>query len=380
VTAITVISSKDRCGIQTYATTLADAFRSLGHAVEYVGVGWWDSGELLRASGRIPRGSKLVIVEHEFAVFRNGALALAMLRMRLAGKRVILSLHELEPEKFMNYHKVVAALHYKMSGSPLRELFRVLWATAALTQRMLRYRFALWLLGAFPHRIVFHSPRARENAGLVTGDRSKVREVPHFVEPLPGTPDPGPLSEEARSDRKRELRRELGLPEDKFIFVSPGFLFRRKRLAAIIDATPPDALLVIAGTEGRGPWDEGYLEELRRHIADRGLGNVMISTDYDAMPKHVMAADAVVLFYERAFQSGIASHAIWAEKPGIFTDDPAFEMYRGAALLVRDEVALQRAMTEIRIPEIQAKLVARARELKRELSPEAMARRYLEAV
>jgi hypothetical protein len=380
VTAITVISSKDRCGIQTYATTLADAFRSLGHPVQYIGVGWWDSAELLRASGRIPRDSEVVIVEHEFAVFKSGALALAMLRMRLAGKRVILSLHELEPEKFMNYHKVVAALHYKMRGSPFTELFRVLWATLAIAQRMLRYRLALWLLGAFPHRIVFHSPRARENAGLVTGDRSKIREVPHFVEPLPGIEDPGPLSELARNERKRELRGELGLPADRFIYVSPGFLFRRKRLASIIDATPPDALLVISGTEGQGPWDEGYLAELRRHIADRGLTNVTITTDYDAMPKHLMAADAVVLFYERAFQSGIASHAIWAEKPGVFTDDPAFEMYRGAALLVRDEEALQRAMTEIRIPEVSAKLAARARELKRELSPEAMAQRYLEPV
>lgn len=372
---ITVISSKERCGIQTYATTLAEALRELGHRVDYVGVGWWDSPELLREGTRIPRSSRVVIVEHEFGVFRSSALALVMARLRIAGKQVVLSVHELEPDKFVNYHKVVASLHYRMRGSVPFELLRVLWATFQVAQRMLRYRLALWLLGAFPSRIVFHSARASAHAWLITGDQSKIQEVPHFVEPLPGVPDP---AGQDPTQRKRELRERLGLPQDRFIFISPGFLFRRKRLIEVIAATPPDALIVLSGTEDTH--DAGYLDEISRYVAERDLRNVVINTDYETMPDHLLAADAVVLFYRWAFQSGIASHAIWAEQPCIFTDDPAFAMYESAAILVADEAALRQAMLDIQRPEVSEPLVRRARELKRELSPQAMARRYLEVL
>ncbi len=370
---ITIFSSKERCGIQTYAATLAEALRGLGHRVDLVGIGWWDSRQLLREAGRI--ASPVVIVEHEFALYRNAALALAMARLRLAGSRVVLSMHELEPDKFWNYHKVVAALHYRMRGPVWLELLRLIGASLEAAQRMLRYRLTLWLLGAFAQRIVFHSPRALAHAWLVTGDERKVAMIPHFVEPLPGVPDPAggdPIA------RKRELREPLGLPLEQFVFVSPGFLFRRKRLLDVIAATPADATIVIAGTES--PHDEGYLAEIRRYVAERGLTNVVIDTDYDRMPEHLLAADAVVLFYRDAFQSGIASHAIWAEQPCIFADDPAFELYDGAGLRASSEEELRRAMVEIQQPDVADRLRARARELKRQLTPQAMAERYLEAV
>ncbi|MBI2325251.1 MAG: glycosyltransferase family 4 protein [Chloroflexi bacterium] len=373
---ITILSSKERCGIQTYSATLAEALRRLGHRVDLVGIGWWDSGALLREAGRVAPSSDVVIVEHEFALYRNAALALAMARLRFAGKSVLLSMHELDPDKFWNYHKVVAALHYQMRGSALGDLARILWATLEAAQRMLRYRLTLWLLGAFADRIVFHSPRARANAGLVTGDERKVVEIPHFVEPLPGVRDPGAGDPAAR---KRELRDRLGLPLERFIFVSPGFLFRRKRLIEVIAAAPPDALIVLAGTES--PHErEGYLEEIRRYVAEHELRSVVIDTDYDHMPDHLLAADAVVLFYKDAFQSGIASHAIWAEQPCIFSSDPAFDMYGGAGLRASSTEELRPAMAEIQRPEVADRLREEARRLKRELSPEAMARLYVEAI
>lgn len=363
---IAILSSRERCGIQTYAATLADALRSLGHEVDLVGIGWWDSGELLREAGRVR--ADVVIVEHEFALYRNLALAVAMARLKLSGKRVLLSMHELEPDKFWNYHKVVAALHFKMRGSPLGDLARLMWATLEAAQRMLRYRLSLWMIGAFADRIVFHSPRATANAGLVTGDARKVVEIPHFVEPLPGV---------TFEMSKRELRERLGLPLERFVFVAPGFVVRRKRLIEVMAATPRDATLVIAGTES--PHDEGYLDEIRRHLSE--FTNVVIDTDYDRMPLHVMAADAVVLFYRDAFQSGVASNAVWAEKPLIAPADGAFDMYGGAALRASSEQELREAMEELmRRPEAAERLRARARELKREYSPEAMARRYVEAV
>lgn len=372
---ITIVSSRERCGIQTYSAALAAALRELGHTVDLVGIGWWDSRALLRETARIPASSRLVIVEHEFALYRNAALAFAIARLRLAGKRVILSMHELDPDKFWNYHKVVAALHFRLHGSPLGDLFRVIGAVAEAAQRMLRYRLTLWLLGAFPERIVFHSPRSLANAGLVTGEPRKVVLVPHFVEPLAGVAEPSG-DEEADARARRELRSQLGLPQDTFVYVSPGFLFRRKRLVEVIEATPEDALLVIAGTES--PHDEGYVDEIRRYVEEHHVANVRIDTDYDAMPAHLMAADAVVLFYREGFQSGIASHAIWAEKPCVFSDDPAFDLYEGAGLRAADVAGLRDAMTRVRRPDVAGRLRRRARELKRELSPRAMAARYLE--
>ena len=373
---ITIFSSKERCGIQTYSATLADALRGIGHRVDLVGIGWWDSGALLREAGSVAADSDVVIVEHEFALYRNAALALAMARLRFAGKRVLLSMHELDPDKFWNYHKVVAALHYKMRGGVLGDLGRILWATLEAAQRMLRYRLTLWMLGAFADRVIFHSPRARAHAGLVTGDERKVVEIPHFVEPLVGVADPGEGDPVAR---KRALRARLGLPQVQFVFVSPGFLFRRKRLIEVIAATPPDALIVPAGTES--PHErEGYLDEIRRYVAEHRLRNVVIDTDYERMPDHLLAADAVVLFYRDAFQSGIASHAIWAELPCIFSSDPAFDMYGGAGLRASSEEELRRAMEEIRRPEVAERLRGEARRLKSELSPAAMARLYVEAI
>jgi glycosyltransferase involved in cell wall biosynthesis len=178
--------------------------------------------------------------------------------------------------------------------------------------------------------------------------------------------------------RRRELRLQLGLPQDRTVFVSPGFLFRRKRLIEVIAATPPDATIVLAGTES--PHDEGYLAEIRRYVDERGLRNVVIDTDYDRMPSHVVAADAVVLFYRDAFQSGIASNAIWAEQPMVVTDDPAFEMYGGAALRASSEKELAVAMAEIQRPETAERLRAEARRIKAELSPTAMAQRYVDAI
>ena len=365
---ITILSSRERCGIQTYAATLADALRSLGHMVDLVGIGWWDSRQLLREAGRVR--SDVVIVEHEFALYRNLALAVAMARLKLGGKRVLLSMHELEPDKFWNYHKVVAALHYKMRGSVLGDLARLVWATCEAAQRMLRYRLSLWMIGAFADRIVFHSPRATANAGLVTGDARKVAEIPHFVEPLPGVPEPSAV-------RKGELRERLGLPLERFIFVAPGFIVRRKRILEVMAATPRDALLVIAGTESSH--DEGYLAEIQRHMSE--FDNVVIDTDYDRMPLHVMAADAVVLFYRDAFQSGIASNAVWAEKPMIAPADPAFDMYAGAALRAGSEQELREAMDELLgRPDTTERLRDRARQLKREYSAEAMAQRYVDAI
>jgi glycosyltransferase involved in cell wall biosynthesis len=174
---------------------------------------------------------------------------------------------------------------------------------------------------------------------------------------------------------KLALRRTLGLPEDAFIFVSPGFFFRRKRFIQVIENMPQDALLVLSGTEQN--WDHGYLDEVKRYVAETGKTNVVINNDYATMGQHVAAADCVVLYYEDIFQSAVAAQAMWAGLPCIFSDIPGFQLYRGAGLFAKDDVELRRAMDEVRDPATHERLVREVAVLREMLSPARNAPRYL---
>jgi len=123
----------------------------------------------------------------------------------------------------------------------------------------------------------------------------------------------------ADASAKRALRERLGLPPDTFVFVSPGFFFKRKRYIEVIEALPDDAVLVLSGTESQ--WERGYFQE----VADVAAAhpNVILNTDYETMGQYVAASDCVVLFYEDVFQSAVVTQAIWAGLPCIFSDTPA---------------------------------------------------------
>ncbi|MDP9266642.1 MAG: glycosyltransferase [Chloroflexota bacterium] len=369
---IAVMSSDERCGIHDYSGALASGLAANGHRVSFVGVVRWDSADLARKTMELPREADVVLIEHEFGIFRSSALARAMWRMRRAGKRILLSLHELDPDKFHHYLKVLASIHYRQHSGPARELARIAWHSGVIAQRLFRYRATLWALGLFPERIVVHSARVLDKVDLITGDLSRVTEVPLVIMPLDDAP---PLDEGEPDELRRALRTKLGLPQDRFIFISPGFLFRRKRLIEVIAAAPRDSLVVLSGTESA--WDGDYLGDIRRFIAEQRLDNVVINTDYATMAEHVLAADAMVLFYRDVYQSAIATQAMWAEKPTIFSELSSFDLYRGAGLFASDERELAERMVEIQRPEVGERLVRQARVMKRLLSPQRAALRYL---
>ena len=141
----------------------------------------------------------------------------------------------------------------------------------------------------------------------------------------------------------------------------------------VIEALPDDAVLVLSGTESQ--WERGYFQEVQAAAA--GRSNVIVNADYEAMGLLVAASDCVVLFYEDVFQSAVATQAIWAGLPCIFSDTPGFRLYEGAGLVARDTAQLARAMAEIRRPEVYARCRRQVGILRRLLSPERNAIRYL---
>lgn len=364
---LAVVSSDRRSGIHHYALAVCDGLRAAGHRATFVGTRHLDAADLGQKLRYIAKGTDAVIFEHEAGIYSDIPFVRALARLRMRGIPSVLSMHEIEPEKFHHYRKLSHALHYRPSYPWYLEWVRALSVAARIAVWFLAYRAILALMGWLPARILVHSHRSNFWVGLLTRDERKRDLVPLVVMPLEDTELPKDASE------KRALRERLGLPQDAFVFVSPGFFFKRKRYVEVIEALPDDAVLVLSGTESQ--WERGYFQEVADVAATHP--NVILNTDYETMGQYVVASDCVVLFYEDVFQSAVVTQAIWAGLPCIFSDTPGFRLYEGAGLVARDTAQLARAMREIQQPEVYARCVRQVGILRRLLSPERNAMRYL---
>lgn len=362
---IVLVSSDGQCGIYEYSQILLSGFEEAGHHAGYIGVLNWDNADLFRKLGEVDRDVDIVIFEYEPGIFRLRALVRAMAWLRFVRRKtVMLSVHEIEPAKFPHYHNIQWRLNQPARFSGPLEFLRLLGATGDVALHYLVLRFFLTLLGWLPHAIIVHSPKARDNLGLIVANRRKVVEIPLPIK---------------RQDSDRAaLRAELGLPVDRFLFISPGFLFRRKRIVETIQQLPKGAELLVVGLPSE--FDPGYLEEIQAHLAEHPNGAVRLILDYDNMERYLLAADAVVLFYSDVYQSAIASLALGAGKPCVFSDLPGFAEYREAGLFVRTPVELRQAMADIQEPEVFSRLQAGALRLCEALKPERIAARYVDAL
>src|SRR5205807_1765752 len=217
------------------------------------------------------------------------------------------SLDELEPEKFHHYRRLSAALHYNPRYRLPLEILRMPWVALRMANWFLRYRLVLMFMGVVPKKLVVHSTRSERWLQLLTPDQDKRERFPLLIMPLENTVLP------RSAEEKRKLRARFGLPTDKFIFISPGFFFARKRYKEVIEALPDDAVLVLSGT--RSDWEPRYFDEVIAFAKTKP--NVVINTEYNTMGEFVAASDAVVLFYEDVFQSAVVTQAVWAGLPCI---------------------------------------------------------------
>jgi hypothetical protein len=285
-----------------------------------------------------------------------------MARMRFVQrKKVMLSVHEIEPSKYPGYHNIQWRLnqHARFRG-PL-EIVRLVGATADLALHYFSMRLFLDLLGWIPHTIVVHSQKVNDNIGLILADRGKVVEIPLAVKSLDGD--------------MAALRTELRLRSDRFLLISPGFLFRRKRIIETIQQLPEGVELLIVGVPSE--YDPGYLEEIQSYLAEHPNNAVHLIPDYNVEP-YVLASDAVVLYYREIFQSAVAGLAAGAGRPCIFSDLPGFDRFKEAGLFVKTPLELHQAMIDIQDPTVYARLKAGALRIRDELSPIQTALQYLQ--
>lgn len=363
---VVIVGSAGRCGIREYSQILLEGFRALGHRARYIGVKRHDNQDLAACIRTIRDDDDVVIFEYEPGVFWLSGLIRAMAWLRLWWrKRVLLSVHEIAAEKYPEFHLIQRHLAQPVSRQGLLEIGRILAATIDVALRFLLLRGALLVMGWLPHAVLVHSPKATENVHLALADERKVHYVPHVIRQLAGDSD--------------ALREQLELPRDVFTFIIPGFLFRRKRIIEVIKQLPSETELWIVGMPSE--YDPGYLEEIETYLSRSDKQErVRLIQDYERMEKYLMAADAAVLFYSDAYQSGIASLAVGAGKPCIFSDLPAFKDLRDAGLTAHTPVDLHQAMVKIQDPGCYQQLVDAARSLREQLSPRQIADRYLKCL
>lgn len=362
---IVLVGSTGRCGIYEYSHILIDGFRELGHHTRYIGVKRHDNQDLMRCVRQVKPDDDLVIFEYEPGIFWLGGLVRAMAWLRFRRRKVILlSVHEIAPEKYAEARQIQWHLTRPVSRRRLLEVMKLLLSTMDVALRFLMLRIGLLLMGWLPHVVLVHSPKAEENIRLALAN-DKARYVPLAVKQLEGNRD--------------VLRRELGLPSNRFAFIMPGFLFRRKRIIEVIEQFPLNAELWIVGTESE--YEPGYLEEIHAHLLQCAhRERVRLIHDYERMEQYLLAADAAVFYYADGYQSAAASLAVGAGKPCIFSDLPAFSDLREAGLVVRTSAELRQAMVEIQQQETRATLQTGAARVREHLSPSQIADRYIKAL
>ncbi len=362
---VVLVSSAGVCGIYEYSQILLDGFAAAGHHGRYLGVRNWDNADLRRQLRSIAPDDEVVMFEYEPGIFFLWALVRAMAYVRFVRrKKVILSVHEIEPAKFSHFHNIQWRLNQPARFGLLGELVRVPFATLDMALHYYVLRLGWTLLGWLPHLIVAHSPRGQTNVGLITANRTKVTSIP--------------LAIKAQDGDSATLRTELNLPLDRFLFICPGFLFRRKRIVETIQQLPDGAELLVVGLPSE--FDPGYLEEIQATLKKWPEKQVRLIHDYDRMEQYLLASDVVVMYYENVYQSAVAPLALGAGKPCIWSDLPAFADFKGAGLFVKTPADLHQAMIEIQHPEILLPLQTGARHLREKFSPARLAQAHLDAV
>jgi glycosyltransferase involved in cell wall biosynthesis len=199
-------------------------------------------------------------------------------------------------------------------------------------------------------------------------DQPRYKKVPHPVYEIFGKKIP-----------KKEARKLLNISDEKIILFF-GYVRKYKGLHVLIDAmkTVKQSLPVKLLVVGEFYDDE---ESYRWHISDAQVRDVIdVVSDYvpnEKVGEYFSAADAVILPYLSATQSGIAQIAYNFDKPVIATNvgglaEVVADGISGIIIPPNNPAALAGAIQKFYNENLEAKLSAGAAEEKKKYSWEAM--------
>lgn len=309
-----------RCGIGAYSFALVERFRDRGDEVTVLtppdGDGDvrvpFDGGKPFRAASRLGREYERILVHFQPALYFRPRAPISKIRTALA----LLRLCRDHPGTEILVHEADHPIRWRPDYVLLRRAFR-----------------------AAPS-LLFHTEREQHQLEQAYGIRVSARLVDH----RDGVP--------VRSHPTRaQARKQLDLPLDQAVFVSPGFLHPDKGIERAIDAirrTGAGRLYVVGSVKDATPRNLAYAKELRERSGDSVtfVERFLQESELDAW---TAAADAVVLPYRRSWSSGALARAQSMGTPAIVTAVGGLpEQASDRDLVVRSDEELDRALLRVR--------------------------------
>ena len=279
-----------RCGIGAYAHALVERMRERGDEVTVVtppdGDGdlrvEFTAGRPFRAAARLGQGYDRILVHFQPALYFRPRAPISKIRTSLA----LLRLCKDQPGTEILVHEADQPVRWRPDYILLRRAFRA----APL--------------------LLFHTEREHEQLERAYRTEVSAKLVDHR----------DGIALRARPS-KEEARRQLDLPGDQRIFVSPGFIHPDKgleRAIASIRRTGAGRLFVVGSVKDATPRNLAYARRLRENAGDH-VTLVERFLDEAELDAWTAAADAVVLPYRRSWSSGALARAQSLGTPAIVT-------------------------------------------------------------
>ena len=358
---IILVSSNGRCGVHEYSKVIAGALEQVHPDVEHIAIEYKDHETLRNRLKSVETESARLIFEYTPEIFDTRQLLLQFVRLRRAGAKITLSVHEAGPGTI--YRKD----NLRNLGSTMRNPFnpRRLWSVGRklLTrpiEQLLR-KCALRIIGRLSEDILIHSKHTTPEVARVFGHSDRIQHIPHFI------PNLGTIE-------------DSGSPAAPSRFIVPGFINPAKQILEVIEALPEESELVIAGTLKSKA--ESSVVEYHKRVAQRvsdlqGQKKIRLVQEYDQLENELRKSTSAIFYYDYGSQSGMASLAIGVGLPCIFSNIPAFDEIQTAGLTADSVESLRNAMTQMNDPAVRNRFSESAALLREKFSPTECAKRYI---
>ena len=271
---------------------------------------------------------------------------------------------------------VVFFLHHPLAAAAPRFAAALLRRRAVVSFRLVmnglpvgprRIRMLNWEKKRGQTWVAVSEDNRRRLCGDMGLDAGEIRLIYNGIEPRTG---PG----RARGEARRDLRRRLGLPENRMIFLFSGRLELRKgcrelaAAATALWAEHPEALCVMLG---EGPERAGLEESIRNSGAEPG---VLLAGHRSNGADYLAAAD---VFVHPSYYEGLSNSLLEAMQMGLpvvaanCSSMPELVTDQAEGLLVPrgDSDALRRAMERLLRDEALRERLGRAAEIRARAFP-----------